>query len=424
MTDSTIVLLIIAAVLILYATEALPLIVTSILAVAALIFTGMLTPNQAFAGFSNVATLLAAAAMALGASLAETGATEMLSQKISVMTGLNKRGFYTMLCALSAILSACLSSLGIIVIMMTVVDSVILKSDHKFSRKEAYMPIAVGASIGGAISLSGSSSVLTACAAYNQYIGYDAIGYFTPAVLAIPACIGGILFYATIGTKLSERWFDFEETPITVKAPADSVKEEGKTRRDMYISMIVFVLCACCWAFTKINLALTGMLGVCVLTVLKVIKIDEILRKINWSTLIILACTLALATSVHESGADTVIVDFILLHCGYLGEVPLGMFAVVLLLTIVLTNIMSNTATAAIVTPIAIMLAERVGGNAMLWSIAIGVGANCAVITPIGCANMTILLPVGYRFKDFVKVGGCICLISMALITVTYIVIA
>ena len=60
----------------------------------------------------------------------------------------------------------------------------------------------------------------------------------------------------------------------------------------------------------------------------------------------------------------------------------------------------------------------------MLWSIAIGVGANCAVITPIGCANMTILLPVGYRFKDFVKVGGCICLISMALITVTYIVIA
>jgi len=424
MANSTIALLIVLVVLILYATEALPIFVTSILAIAAFIFTGILTPAQAFSGFSNVATLLGAAAMILGVSLGETGATEMLSQKMSAMIGLSKRAFYTILCGMSALLSACLSSFGIIVIMMTVVDSIIVKSNYKFNKREAYMPIAVGASIGGAISLSGSSSVLTACAAYNQHVGYDAIGYFTPAILAIPACIGGILFYATVGTKLSEKWFDFEETPIQLKTPADTARDESKTKRDMYISIATFGVCALCWAFTKINLALTGMLGVCALAVLKVIKIDDILKKVNWSTLIILACTLGFATGVHESGADVVISDFVLKHSGPLAQSPIGMFVVVMILTMILTNIMSNTATAAIVTPIAITLAAGVGGNAMLWCIAIGVCANCAVITPIGCANMTILLPAGYRFKDFVRVGGCICVISMILITATYAVMA
>ncbi len=424
MTDSTIALLIALVVLILYATEAIPIFVTSILAVAAFIFTGILTPNQAFAGFSNVAVLLGAAAMILGVSLGETGATEKLSKKMSGMIGLSKRSFYTFLCGLSALMSACLSSLGIIVIMMTVVDSVIVKSNYKFTKREAYMPIAIGGSIGGAISLSGSSSVLTACAAYNQHVGYDAIGYFTPAILAIPACIGGVLFYAAIGTKLSEKWFDFEETPIQVKTPVDSEKDESKTNRDMYISIFTFAVCALCWAFTKINLALTGMLGVCALAMLRVIKINEVLKKVSWSTLIILACTLGFASGVHESGADMVIADFVLAHCGPLKNSPTGMFVLIMLLTVILTNIMSNTATAAIITPIAIALSESVGGNAMLWCIAIGVAANCAIITPIGCANMTILLPAGYRFKDFVRVGGCICFISVILVTATYALIA
>lgn len=420
MSDSTIALIIILVVLILYATEILPIFVTSILAVAAFIFTGILTPAQAFSGFSNVATLLAAAAMILGVALGETGATEMISRKLSGMAKLDKRLFYTMLYGLSALLSACLSSFGIIIIMMTVVDSIILESKYRFNKKESYMPIAIGASIGGAISLSGSSSVLAACAAYNQYAGYEAIGYFTPAVLAVPACAGGLLFYLTVGTRLCEKWFDFEETPIQLRAPEDSGKTKTRTKRDMVLSMAVFAVCAVCWALTDINLALTGMLGVCALVILKVVQIDEVMKKVNWTTLVILACTLGFASGVHESGADVVISDFVLAHSGPLADSPAGMFVIVLFLTIVLTNIMSNTGAAAILAPIAITLANASGGDARLWCIAIGVGANCAIATPIGCANMTVLLPAGYRFKDFFRVGSCVCVLSMIMMTAAY----
>lgn len=423
MTDSTIALIIVFIVLILYATEILPIFVTSILAVAAFIFTGILTPTQAFSGFSNVATLLAAAAMILGVALGETGATEMISRKLSGMANLDKRLFYSLLYGVSALLSACLSSFGIIIIMMTVVDSIILESKYRFNKKESYMPIAIGASIGGAISLSGSSSVLAACAAYNQYVGYEAIGYFTPAILAVPACVGGLLFYLTIGTRLCEKWFDFEETPMQLRVPEDSRKTGTRTTRDRYISMATFGVCAVCWALTDINLALTGMLGVCVLVVLKVIRIDEVLKKVNWSTLVILACTLGFASGVHESGADAVISDFVLAHSGPLADSPPGMFVIVLFLTVVLTNIMSNTGAAAILAPIAITLANAAGGDARLWCIAIGVGANCAIATPIGCANMTVLLPAGYRFKDFFRVGTCVCIMSMALMTTVYVLI-
>lgn len=425
MEQSTIVIIIVAAALLLYATEVIPIVVTSILAVAAMVLTGVLTPAQAFSGFSNTTTLLAGTAMAISVALAETGAAEFMSRKLSVVAKMSKRTFNTFLCAVSALLSAFMSSLSIILIMMAVVDSIIAREGGTYNRRETYMPIAFGASIGGGITLSGSSCVLAACSVYNQYVGYDAISYAGPAILAIPATIGAILFYATFGTKLSEKWFDFQEVPVDTKPKiAEAQSGGGKVPTKLYISFFTFVVCAVLWATTSLNMALVGMLGCCVCFLTGCSEPDHTFAKMSWSTLIILATTLGFASGVSESGADLVMANALISICGPLSSSPTGMFFVLLLLTVLLTNIMSNTGVAVIVAPIAISVAETLGCDARLWVIAVGVGANCAIFTPIGCGCMTVLLPVGYRFKDFVKPGLVVCAISMALMVITFMIVS
>jgi len=428
MEQSTIALIIVAITLALYATEIIPIVVTAIFSMASMVLTGIITPAQGLSGFSNTASILGLSAMIIGEALAASGATELMSVKLHKMAKLSKRSFNTLLCAISAALSACLNSLAIILIMMTVVDGIIVKSNYKFNRRESYMPVAVGSSIGGAISLAGSSSVLTACAVYNQHVGYDAIKFFTPAILAVPATIGALIFYATIGTKLSEKWFNFEEPPVALSNnkyfQAGDDEKLGKVPKKVYISLGIFTTCALLWVMTDLNLAIVGLLGACACFLTGCIKPETAFSRMSWSSLIVLAASLGFASGVHESGADLIIADFIIKICGPLSQSAFGMFNVILLLTIILTNIMSNTASAAIVAPIAIIIAQTKDIDAMLWCIAVGVGANCAVCTPIGCANMTVLLPAGYRFKDFVKPGLCICFIGMLLMSVTYIIVA
>lgn len=422
MEQSTIAIIILVIVLLLYATEALPIVVTATLSVCAMVLLGIISPTEGLAGFANTATILGMAAMVMGEALAASGATAYLSRLMGRAAHLSKRNFNTLLCAVSALLSAFLSSLAIILIMMTVVDGIIVNSNHKFNRRESYMPIAIGSSIGGAISLAGSSSVLTACAVYNQYMGQEIITFFGPAVLAIPATLGAILFYATVGTRLSEKWFNFEEPPLHMKAEAESAQEKpSKTK--VYLSLGIFLVCAVLWVSTSINIAIVGLLGMSACFLARCIKPDRAFTNISWNSLVVLALSLGFASGVHASGADLVIADFIISICGPLGRSEMGMFLVIMLLTIFLTNIMSNTATAAVVAPIAITIAEEMGVDPMLWCIGIGVGANCAVCTPIGCANMTVLLPAGYRFKDFFKPGICVCAVSMVLMCLVYAVV-
>lgn len=419
MEQSTISIIIIAVALILYATEIIPIVVTSILATAAMILAGILTPAQAFSGFSSTTTLLAGAAMVLSIALSETGGTELISDRLKKLGTLSERAFYTLLCAISAVLSACLNSLSIILIMMAVVDAIVSRGDTRYTRKEAYMPIAIGASVGGAISLSGSSSVLAACSVYNQYVGYDAIGYFGPAILGIPATLGAVLFYATIGTKLSKKWFDFEETPAVVKT-AERKEDHSRAKGKLKIAIGTFVVCACLWVFTDLNLALVGLLGCCVCFITGCVKPDDAFSQMSWSTLIILATTLGFANGVSASGADQVLANGLIKLCGPLSRSSFGMFLVILILAIFLTNIMSNTGAAVIIAPIAISIANSMGCDARLWVIAVGVGVNCAVATPIGCGCMTVLLPLGYRFKDFMKPGLAVCCFSTVLMGLTF----
>jgi di/tricarboxylate transporter len=80
--------------------------------------------------------------------------------------------------------------------------------------------------------------------------------------------------------------------------------------------------------------------------------------------------------------------------------------ALMLVLTMFLSDLMNNAATAAVMCPIGISTALQLGVNADAFLMAIAVGASCAFLTPIGHQNNTLILgPGGFRFSDYWRLG-------------------
>ncbi len=84
----------------------------------------------------------------------------------------------------------------------------------------------------------------------------------------------------------------------------------------------------------------------------------------------------------------------------------IGALGVIMGTTILLSSVMNNAATAAVLCPIAIGIAATLGVNADSFLMAVAIGASCAFLTPIGHQNATLILgPGGFRFGDYWRLG-------------------
>ncbi len=124
---------------------------------------------------------------------------------------------------------------------------------------------------------------------------------------------------------------------------------------------------------------------------------------------------MALATALDSTGAGLMTADKIV---GFLGEKPnpVILLLVIFVVTCLLTNFMSNTATTALMVPIAVSLANGMNADPRAVVIATVIAGSCAYATPIGMPANTMVVGLGgYKFKDYVKSGLPLILVSFVL---------
>ncbi|TVR66041.1 MAG: SLC13 family permease [Gemmatimonadales bacterium] len=127
-------------------------------------------------------------------------------------------------------------------------------------------------------------------------------------------------------------------------------------------------------------------------------------RAVNWESVVLIAGILPMATALEKTGGMQLIVDGI---AGVMeGATPVILLVVLFLLTSVLSQVISNTATAVLLAPIAFQLAVGIGANPEPFLMTIAVAASTAFATPVASpVNTLVLGPGGYKFGDFFKVG-------------------
>ncbi|HEY4529095.1 MAG TPA: SLC13 family permease [Luteimonas sp.] len=152
------------------------------------------------------------------------------------------------------------------------------------------------------------------------------------------------------------------------------------------------------------SIVASAIIGCCALLLLRVLKPEEAYAAIDWRVVLLLAGVLPLGIALQKSGAAALIADFSIGLVGGLG--PVATLAVIYIMTSLLTEVMSNNASAALVVPIAIATAESLGLDSKPFLVAVAFAASTSFATPISYQTNTMVYAAGgYRFHDFVKVG-------------------
>jgi len=151
-----------------------------------------------------------------------------------------------------------------------------------------------------------------------------------------------------------------------------------------------------------------ALIGAIFLLVIKVITANEAYQSINWQVIVLIAALIPLGIVIQKSGTAFWIATVLNDIANAFNPLvrPTVMLSLVYLVTIILTEMTSNAATAIIMTPIAISAAQQMGLDPRTFVFAVCFAASASFITPIGYqTNLMVYGPGGYKFTDYVRVG-------------------
>jgi di/tricarboxylate transporter len=175
------------------------------------------------------------------------------------------------------------------------------------------------------------------------------------------------------------------------------------SRSRLIKSIIFFVTFLLLAAFNVINIVIAFLLCVLAFIGVKVLN-GNLYRSIEWPVIVMLAAMIPIGQALETTGISNNIAMFI---SGYTEALPVYMIIlIILVVTMFVSDIINNAATAIIMAPIAANIASQLGAPVEPFLMAVAVGASCAFLSPIGHqCNTLVMAPGGYKFGDYWRLG-------------------
>lgn len=407
MTPSTIAIMFLIFAVIMFIWEKIPLSATSMIVCLGLIITGVLDEQSAFIGFINKNVILFVAMFVVGGALFETGMANKLGGIVTKFAK-TERQLIIAIMLIVGLMSGVLSNTGTAAVLIPVVVGIAARSN--FSKSRLLMPLVFAAALGGNLSLIGAPGNLIGQSALESLgMGFS---FFEYAKVGLPMLICGIVYFTVFGYKLlPNNENNFGKDNDKPKIDFDDVPSWKKS-----MSLIVLILTILAMIFENrigVPLYLSGSLGALVLILSGVIDEKQAIRSIDLKTIFLFGGTLSLAAALDQSGAGVIIANNVIDSLGKNASPYILTFAI-FMLACVLTNVMSNTATTALLVPIAVSIATNLGADPRAVIMATIIGGSCAYASPIGMPANTMVMTIGgYKFTDYLKAGIPLIIVSL-----------
>ena len=137
---------------------------------------------------------------------------------------------------------------------------------------------------------------------------------------------------------------------------------------------------------------------------LNIVPLREVYDSVEWPVIVLLGSMIPIGGALQDTGGTVLIAQGIVDAAA--GFSPAVVLLLLVVVTMTLSDVMNNTATAVIAAPIAVEIAARLGVNPDAFLMGVAVAASCAFLTPIGHKNNTLIMgPGGYRFGDYWRMG-------------------
>jgi len=163
-----------------------------------------------------------------------------------------------------------------------------------------------------------------------------------------------------------------------------------------------------------VPLPIAVLFGVMILLASRSLRMSEAYEIIDWRLLILIACMMSFGVAMEKTRADQYLADFIVRGTGHYG--PLAVLAGFFIMTVALTQPMSNQAAALVMLPIAVKTALGLGLNPRTFAVTVTYAASCSFLTPLEPACVLVYTPGQYRFLDFMKVGTLLTIAVFAIV--------
>lgn len=406
MSPAIITLLFLVFAIIMFVTEKIPLALTSMIVCIGLVLTKVLDPKEAFNGFVNTNVILFVAMFVVGGALFETGMANKIGGVVSKFAK-SERQLIVAIMVITGSMSGFLSNTGTAAVLIPVVIGIASKSGY--SRGRLLMPLAFAAAMGGNLSLIGAPGNLIAQSALQEMD--MSFGFFEFGYVGLPILVIGIIFFSLVGYRFLPTETQIDDTG----AFSEDVDYSHVPKWKQTLSLVILIMTILGMIFeeqTGIPLYIAGCVGAILLVLCRVITEKQAYKAIDMQTIFLFGGTLALANALEITGAGELIADAVI---GMLGQnaSPFALLTAIFLLSAVLTNFMSNTATTALLVPISLSIATGMGADPRAVLMATVIGGSCAYATPIGMpANTMVLSPGGFKFMDYVKAGLPLIVVS------------
>ncbi|WP_417897212.1 SLC13 family permease [Bacillus haimaensis] len=166
-------------------------------------------------------------------------------------------------------------------------------------------------------------------------------------------------------------------------------------------------------AFQIIPIFNVVLIATAVIILTKILTVTEALKAINWNILILMGSAFGVGTAVESTGLAQILSSKIIDLQNSIGIV--GILILFFVITMIMTEILNNLATAALMFPIGYSISIQLVLDPMMFAMITAIASNCSFLSPIGYqTNLLVYGPGGYRFKDYLKVGFPLSLLCMS----------
>ena len=409
MSQSSIALMIIGAMVVLFFVKKIPIWITVLISATAMACGGILEFDELFSALSSNTVLTVIGMLAIGKAIAESGLVELIASALGGALHGSERSVMVKLCVVAAIAAGLTNALVVLAAILPIVDYLCAASDGAIKRKNLYLPISVASAYGCTMTSIGASSMLhlSALLEQNPEVGRP-LTFFEPATIGLPALILVIIYAGTVGYRLRST-FHFEDiVPLGTGqrdiSVSDSKQGNGMDRRKVVVSTLIFAVAIGLLLFSPLPSGFVAM-ACAIAFILTGCAQKTLFQEISWGTVFLVVGSIAIGNGFERSGAAAVVVSVIRGAFGTLADSPFAMCVMMLVIAAVISNFMANNAALTITAPIAFALASSFGYSPVPFGLACSVGSLLSCSTPLCNSNISMSLQAGYRFKDYIVWG-------------------
>ena len=408
-SQAIITLVVLAVVAFLFVTELIPLAVTAIGASVALGFLGVLTPKEVFSGLSNSTVVLFAGMFVVGAAMLESGLAQTIGNSVVKKVGTKELPLMVALMILTILMSSFASNTGTVACLMPVIIGICVAA--KIPSSALLMGLAIAANTGGTITMVGTPPNIIAAGVLDA-AGIKPFGFFEFAAIGIPLSIMSVIYMVLIGRRiLPHNYSDV--------GAVSTVSSSGTPRsRIVCLLILLFVIAGLIFGIPGLTQEMVAIIGALACVLFGCLSEKKAYQGIDWVTIFLFAGMLPISTALEKTGAGAMIADEVV---GLVGDNPSPyLFMLVLFcLSCGLTQFMSNTAAAALLCPIGISIANKMGCSPYPVLMAIAIAASCAFTTPVATPPNTLVMGPGkFKFVDYIKIGVPLVFLSLIICVV------